>query len=61
MEATGQHTIDQKAEWAAMSRGANEITFKQSLRNKVAIKEMQGHFRKVDKAGRGYITMDDLR
>ncbi len=60
MKATKGHKIDHKAEWAAMSRGADEISFKDSLRNKVAVAEMRQHFRKVDKRGRGYVTMRDL-
>ena len=60
MEATAEHEIDAAAEWAAMSRGADEITFKQSLRNKVAVEEMKGYFKEVDKTGKGYITIKDL-
>lgn len=60
MEATKKHDIDADGEWAAMSRGSDEITFKDSLRNKVAVKEMRGHFKKVDKAGKGYVTLNDL-
>ena len=61
VEATVKHEIDQDAEWAAMSRGSDEITFKQSLRNKVAVKELQGYFKEIDKKGKGFVTMNDLR
>ena len=59
-KATRKHDIDADAEWAAMSRGSDEITFKDSLRNKVAVVEMQGHFKKLDKKGKGYVTLNDL-
>jgi len=59
-KATRGHDIDADAEWAAMSRGSDEITFKDSLRNKVAIVEMKDHFEKLDRNGKGYVTLKDL-
>lgn len=59
-KATRKHDIDHEAEWTAMSRGTAEISFKDSLRNEVAIEEMESHFRKLDKRGKGNVTRADL-
>lgn len=58
------HTPEGKnaeAEWAMMdSNGTGTITFKDALKNKNAVAEMQAEFKKLDKQGNGYITSKDI-
>ena len=49
------------AEWAMMDTDGNGVvTFKDSLKNKNAIDEMRTEFKKLDKTGKGYITLQDV-
>ena len=49
------------AEWKMMdAKGKGFVTFREALRNKPAIEEMQAEFRKLDKSSKGYITVKDL-
>ena len=49
------------AEWAMMDTDGNGvITFKDSLKNKNAIDEMRTEFKKLDKTGKGYVTLQDV-
>jgi len=48
-------------EWEMMDAdGDGVITFKESLKNQIAIDELVAEFKEIDKKNRGYVTLDDL-
>ena len=50
-----------KEEWALMDpEGTGEITFEDVFKNTLALDDLKKKFKKLDKNGRGFVTMDDV-
>ena len=57
----GPETATTDAEWIIMDpKGLGYITLADYLKDSIAVNQMKKDFKKLDKSGKGYVTMADL-